>query len=368
MNRFIPSRSEDPVSTFTVPFEIRRSLVIEKNLMAHLPWGTLAVGGVQGMSDDGVREALIIFGYEWPVPWSSVLGPMDKEQLERLHLERFVGDYIGDKGKPLIVYEADGPNPPDFMVRSGNRVFGLDCCALTVPDRRQANGLIKDLRHFLLDQDRSRFAHLHGYVIYCWFPTDSRSTGLPHRPGDTQALESFAHELEHFRINPNLVEQPQHRTPHGAVITASRMHGGVPTTSVFTRLGFEVGLAFTSDHTATNGHDEIARLALGHDKPGVEWLLISAGAPDRDGYMHLSEEYFAGFLVDHYRPPPTLQHIKRIWLHIWTQGRIYEWGKSLHRRSGPLYPGLVVSHQQTDGPRVVPLPVPDIQPAPRSIS
>ena len=114
---------------------------------------------------------------------------------------------------------------------------------------------------------------------------------------------------------------------------------------LFTVSGFEIGLAYTTVITASGAWAEVQRLVTSHDRPGVDLLLISAGAPDRHGNVYPAEEALAAFLLNN--PVGLTQapvHIKQVVLHSWSSG----WAALLHpdmaKMFGPLYEGLVPPH------------------------
>jgi hypothetical protein len=114
---------------------------------------------------------------------------------------------------------------------------------------------------------------------------------------------------------------------------------------LFTFAGFELGLAYTSLITAKAAWTEVQRLTDDHDQPGVDILLITAGAPDQRGEIYPAEEAIANFLLDNplglARSP---KHIKQIWVHSWMTGRAAVLYPNIAPMFGPLYQGLAPTH------------------------
>jgi len=119
----------------------------------------------------------------------------------------------------------------------------------------------------------------------------------------------------------------------------------VPDTAFSAVTGFELGLADTTEHTASGAWAELQRLVTNHDRNGVEWLLVSAGAPNRNGQTFLSEELLARFLFQHPESLSTPTHIKRVTVHIWSTGEAFEVLPSPVQVFGPLCLGIVPAHR-----------------------
>jgi hypothetical protein len=90
---------------------------------------------------------------------------------------------------------------------------------------------------------------------------------------------------------------------------------------------------------------EIHRLAESHDKPGVDGLLITAGAPDRNGNIFPSEEAVARFIVENNLGlEKQLKHIRWVWLHSWAAGCGTMLYPNRLNMFGPMYASLEPSH------------------------
>jgi hypothetical protein len=109
--------------------------------------------------------------------------------------------------------------------------------------------------------------------------------------------------------------------------------------------GFELGLAYTTLLTAQAAWQEVQRLVDQHDQPGVDILLITAGAPDQRGQIFPAEEAIASFLLEAplalTRPP---SHIKQVLLHSWATGRATELHPAVKPLFGPLYQSFQPEH------------------------
>lgn len=131
----------------------------------------------------------------------------------------------------------------------------------------------------------------------------------------------------------------------GASLYAMPLASGVPGTILFALRGFEVGLAFSTAHTAESVWGEIARLINDHDQPGVDELLISVGVPNQHGQVFPSDEAVARFAIEHPGQVGVPTHIRRVMMHFWDAGEAWELFPDFGRLCGPLYQGTTVAHQ-----------------------
>src|SRR5260370_8688619 len=102
------------------------------------------------------------------------------------------------------------------------------------------------------------------------------------------------------------------------------MKDAVPATDFFNRTGFELACCYESLHTASSIVSEVDRLIHQHDKGGVDWLVIRVSGPRRDGLIHPSEMTLARSLVQMSLPLARPVHIRRVLLHLFPVGCVYE--------------------------------------------
>ncbi len=110
----------------------------------------------------------------------------------------------------------------------------------------------------------------------------------------------------------------------GCLFYALPMKDAVPATEFFNRTGFELACCYESLHTASSIVSEVNRLIHQHDKKGVDWLVITVSGPRRDGLIHPSEMTLAGSLVRMALPLARPTHIRRVLLHLFPVGCVYE--------------------------------------------
>jgi hypothetical protein len=73
--------------------------------------------------------------------------------------------------------------------------------------------------------------------------------------------------------------------------------------------------------TAAEVQHEFERILTQHDQEGVDRLLISIGAPDRDGFLFPAE----ALVIDQLPPSPAATgHIQVITLHQFVAGQFHD--------------------------------------------
>jgi hypothetical protein len=207
-------------------------------------------------------------------------------------------------------------------------------------------------------QEPAIFSKLAGHMIYIWF--SDPVTGLlakPFRQSETDAIEYLIRELAAYepRTEQLLVAGPPHEqapdlgassTPSGATFYATPFVKAVPSSMLFSVAGFEIGISYSTFITLRDAWWIVQKLVDDHDKPGVDILLISAGAPDGTGTIFPAEEALAEFLTQHgrglSRPP---EHIKSILLHSWTTASATCLYPEFRPIFGPLFGATVPVHQ-----------------------
>jgi hypothetical protein len=149
-----------------------------------------------------------------------------------------------------------------------------------VQERREAHALFQNIRRRTAQVDPTAFAHLGGFTLYLWFNGDSRIE-LPFKPSDTGAIDELMQDLANYRPDAGRLRIPLGRVPEGApdlglVTTSSGAAfyavphlNAVPDTAFWAAMGFELGFAYTTEHTPSRVWDEIQRLVDQHDKAAL---------------------------------------------------------------------------------------------------
>jgi hypothetical protein len=355
---------EVPLPGFTVPEGMTE---ITERVVDLLPWlspSVFAIVGRPGLTQDGGQQILVC--YEWPIPYFS--GPVrDKDDLELLHVSRCQADLRQASSTRSFAVVGRGAEPPDFLAKldSGRRV-GLECTALTDARRRAVEGLFSRIRSRLMSEPLHKWQSIAGHLIVAWFVGADKllPDQLPHKRTDKDAIDALVERLSRFEPGspgeplgqPSDYGQALQKmgvvsSGFGCLFYALPMYEAVPATEFFARTGFELACCYESLHTATSIVDEVNRLIRQHDKKGVDWLLITASGPRRDGLIHPSEMILAKSLVQTVLPVARPTHIRRVLLHSFTAGGVYELFPNRRLWAAPRYQGgLVVAHHRRNAP------------------
>ncbi len=329
-----------------------------------LPWlspSVFAIVGGPGLPGDGGEQILVC--YEWPVPYFSTQQAMEKEQLELIHVSRFQTDLRLASHSQSFAVAGRGGEPPDFLVDlRGGRQIGLECTVLADSKRRAVEGLFSRIRARLVKEPLHRWSNIAGHLIVAWFVGEDKLVPdqLPHKGSDEEAIEGLVERLSLFKPGssgeplgqPSDYRQTLRRmgvvsSGFGCLFYALPMYEAVPATEFFNRTGFELACCYESLHTASSIVGEVNRLIRQHDKEGVDWLLITVSGPRRDGLIHPSEMTLANSLVRGGVPVMRPVHIRRVVLHVFPVGCVYELFPGRKFVTQPQYAGgLVAAHHQ----------------------
>ncbi len=324
------------------------------------PWQSPLAMGLVGTTRDQDSIPQILFSYEWPIPYLDVVASLSKPELEGLHLSRYMTDFLLGTGALPYSEVVPGDDPPDFVGRHEGSTVGIECTSFAIAQRRASNGLFEGVRGAILREDRSGFAHLHGTVVYMWFLGKDGRHPLPPRVGSVDEIGDVIASLKKYRVDFSKLcvpfDQPPpqqapplplERTSSGCAFYAVPMVNAVPSTRFFDMLGFELGLAFTSRHGHADGWEEVGRLVAGHDKPGVDHMIITVGGPNGSGLGFPTEERLMEFLLDAPEPIQTPAHIRQVRVHFWSTGRVVEIVPMVQEVRGSVHPlGFVPAHRK----------------------
>jgi hypothetical protein len=336
------------------PMYLRRGAKVEGLTFSFLPWGCPGLSAATGTTSGIPAEQLLVLGYEWPVPWLRPTSRLLKADIEALHLLRYAADHRLALGAHAFTEPIAG-DAPDFKVTVGGATMGLDCAAVAVQERRQAHSLFVNLRQRIV-QNPVAFGHLGGFMIYLWFP-DQNGIQLPFHVNDDSAIQELLQALASYTpavhattlsgtsLPEQLPEFGMVETTLGAAFYAVPFRSAVPDTAFASVMGFDLGFAFTTEHSSTSTWRELERLVVQHDKPGTDWLLLSAGAPNAEGLTFPTEELVARLLIEHPQSLRPTVHISRVTLHIWSTGEAFEILPKVSHGFGPLYVGAVPAHK-----------------------
>jgi len=287
---------------------------------------------------DENEEPWIGIADETPINWLRLGAPISKPELEILHLQRIATDHRLATGRELydaIVPVSPGEDPPDIYAYIGETKIGWELTAFSNSSRRQAQALFFEVTKRLVNQQRWRIGHLAGYHINMWFGAADDPAGLPFRSSDQIAYDRLVESLVSHQPNPDqyrvsygqmptqLVGFEPVRTPDEVSFMSIPLLGGAPASAFFAMTGMSAGLAFQSDHTASEEWAKLQKTIERKDKPDNDRLLISAGAPDTMGRCFVGEEVLARFMLEH-AESMSATHLSSVILHFWSTGQAVE--------------------------------------------
>jgi hypothetical protein len=302
-----------------------------------LPWNTLSVVAMQGHPNSDPEAMELLVAFEWPIPyWTVMDGPMNKEAVERLHLERYCTDRLLAGGQLPYTQLNRGGNPPDFEAElPGAANLAVDATQLTVADRIAAQAQFERVTAAVLAAPRRDFAHLRGHFLYLWF-SQPEGDGRPHR--NSEAVDGIVAALREYEPDTSWTERDTSGLPEqmpetdlqstssGCNFYAVKLRNAVPASAFFAEMGFELVLAYQSTHRQDAAWLELRRLVDRHDKPEIDHLVVTVGGPKSNGLAYPSETLlFDAALalgVPSLRPEP--KHLSKVVLHSWGDGRILD--------------------------------------------
>lgn len=312
------------------------------------PRATIAEGPA---CDDGDRLALYVAA-EFEEPFAL---PPNKPGTEWIHLAKARHDLERGRVTDLSGKPGFGGNPPDFYIGDAQNV-SIELAQFTQSQRRHALGLLRAVKKAVIQTPAGSFDHLRNRLVLIGFE-DPR--GLPPRPSDEEAIRDILETLKNTNagsapktipetLNPNGFQVLLINSPLGQGASACFPLPLLPQSELASACGFEIAASLTILIQARDTEFELARLTTEHDDPRNDILLISAGAPGGpDGFPLISDEVAVEPWIMRTLNMPKPKHLKRILLHRWSFGDVYE--------LFPRYITLVESEIHSGGPHIVPV-------------
>lgn len=263
--------------------------------------------------------------------------PFDsKKEMELEHLRHFeslVNKQCAELGFSLV---SDGADPPDFLIRRGDKVSGLELTMYSPCKRRERVNFFAKLQNKVREIIDSRnIVGLSGIHIELSF---GDLGGKPRRISD-EVLEALIDAFIELTKKPRGVPPENHDfgfTPYPlgqeGCIEEEGIHwyvcqvSGLPFRgSVLANVtGFE--LTYTHREWTSNEEIEVQILdCIGvKDQPCTDELLISVGAPDRQGLHILGEsQCLMHFMIDWKGLPSPPKYLKRVFLDVWGVEQVF---------------------------------------------
>lgn len=338
----------------SLPFEVAQDLQVNRTFVRTTPWVYPATEGFEGTRPATGESVIIVMG-EMPLHFFTWLRPVTKEELEELHLQKFLTDFCIATGTRPYLELSRGSEPPDFVCQTPNGTRRVDCTQFIVGSRRAAHAMFRSIRSAIFDAGPDRFSHLCGLLLWVWADTKRARLDLPLRaPARQELLDALAD----FEFQPDAgvssgSDLPQeapnfhiHRSSSGWRFYGIPFMNALPTSPFFIKMGFEIAFNYPTEHSAPELWAELERVILQHDQSSVDDVVISVGAPDRDGYIYLGEDALFEFMVREMPMPAlTLAYTKRVLVHRWESGEIVQLYPAVETIGGALYQASVSAHQ-----------------------
>lgn len=344
-----------PVPQFlTLPIFVRERLELRGVAMKAGPWVPPTFQGYFGIrSEDG--EPTIILASETPLHTSLLNGQLSKEELEAVHFEKFSADHCLSRGFHPFLNIRAGVNPPDFVAEAGGTEIGVDLTQFTAQERRQAHALFAAVRQAISVCPPERFQHLRGLMVFVWAAGRRGVADLPPRSPEADALTD---SLASYRFDPEFSSalgigpMPAMAPPvdirsadGGWSFIATPFTASCPSTAFFRRFGFELSFHYPTVHTSEGLWAEISRLISKHDKPEVQELVVTVGAPDRSGVLYPGDTAMCDFILSNPKPLTCIaRQLRRVLLHVWETGRIVQLFPALTEVAPALVDQYVPAH------------------------
>jgi hypothetical protein len=349
-----------------LPVHLSEEITAAAISAAILPWGPPRFMALTGTATADNAEIAAITG-EWPATAPSPVRDIEKQELERLHIDQFCTDHLLATGVlPYVKIGAvsAGQDPPDFnVVRADGSSAGVECTQFAIEAQRHAHALFDGIRRAVLAADRARFTHLAGATVFMWFRADDGRPSLPPRASDQEAANAVVEGLAEYKFDPDATKVPGGDLPQqapdigitntkfGCGFYAVPMVGAAPATSFFAATGFELALSFQLTYRQEEIRTALVDAVAAKDRPESDELLITVGGPDSHGLTFTSEFFLLDFMLragDPMIPPPN--HLSRVLVHVWGTGMVVQLCPSFVVVSTGPYAGLTPSHFPSAAP------------------
>jgi len=313
-------------------------------------WPRAAIAEGPYATDQGRLALFVASEFEEPQ-----LVPRTKSGVEWLHFAGARLDLNRSGAQTMSGTPLFGPDPPDLML-DGNPPVSVELAQFTNSERRHVLSLLRGVRKAIVAAPLARFAHLTGQLVLIGFE-DPR--GLPPKLRDEEAIDEVLRGLDKAVAAPVPRLPSENTAPDGFTVqmvnavlgegsTACFPLPVLPNSDLAAQRGFDVAAALTLIVRAQDTENELARLTDIHDSTNSDILLISAGAPGRtDGFALVADEIAVEPWIMKTVKMPEPKHLKRILLHRWSHGDVYELFPKYHELAPPRVHG--------GGPMTVPI-------------
>lgn len=301
---------------------------------------SLGIGGMRAILDErGWPRAVITEGpmsmdrgrlalhvpFEFAEP---ITAPKGKQGNEWAHLAAARSDLIRGGDTSLNGSARFGTDPPDFFLGD----VRVELAQYTNGTRRSALAMFTGVRQAVVASPNDRFGHLRSRLVMLGFDDPK---GLPPRKYDKDTINDVLLKLDQLAPAPDpgsfetAVDRDGfslqlHNSPLGEGAIAVFPIPSMPGTELARSRGFEIAASITISTWSRDIEAELKRIVKDHDEVENDVLVISAGAPDRTGLCLIADEVAVEEHILRRIALPQPDHLKRILLHRWTFGDVYE--------------------------------------------
>lgn len=337
-----------------IPMYLKEKMRFVKPVHSIGPWGLPIVAGFVATLEDSPMDPRLLVILESPIQVLAVPQALDKPALELLHLHRFCSDH--QFGVGLLPYSSmrPGNDPPDFVCETPSGERGVECTTFALTSRRQVHGLLNGLRQAILEEKRGRFGHLFGTLVILWF-LEGDGLGKPPSRAHTGNVNELVASLAGLKVDVSRgvvdyaaglpKEAPDigiEYTASGCGLYATPFEGAVPDTIFFAKTGFELAVAYQTEHAAADEWQSLHELIRQKDILGNEELVVSFGAPDHHGFIYPAEELiFQSMLLRPAQRRLEATQLRTVLLHSWATGQIVELYPEYRVRSMRTFTGFM---------------------------
>jgi hypothetical protein len=285
-------------------------------------------GHVEGASDD---PFLVPTAGPLDVPF--IAGPVSKDRREDLQVWAALHS-LGLNGislHPLDVQYVED-DPPDRLLVSGDRTWGVELTELTVQDAREELAPIRAFGrqlHQRVMKNAGNYTHLRGRLILLFADP---GTGLPKK------TETLLSDLEQALMADRgyVGEGLDSSAGLPEKLGESGMYGNHGPFHVVANLSSNADAILISASTQAKVFRSQAIDALGarisvKDRPGNDILVITCGLPDGYGYTCPADSAIFQLLLEAAQEgidilPQRPAHVQGILIHLWNTPHFIVWG------------------------------------------
>jgi hypothetical protein len=297
------------------------------------------------------QKPIVIVQAEAPFRKESALkGPKTKIAQELRDVKAFLKS-VNVSQKSYRIKPGPHPNrPPDVVATFGAVEVAIEATQMHIPGSSRHRGLngvglakvFESLVANLAKEGASLRQELHahrGFMLFLSFgEAEGPASGLPPKANDFRRVPEVVEFLREVQPPLEFLPlglQPSTRYRDDIRYNSNKTVGVTwhlaerldPASPVCQALVFELGLMHNREIRQDDAIKEFCRLVKDHDKEDLDYLIVTVGAPTKDGWLYPSDHACASLLHSADDPlggyEPT--HIENIAIHDLTRGGEVRW-------------------------------------------